>query len=409
MSANLMHGLELPSSSPRTVAAFIGENENGILRSFSQALHDSIAPFGFTGEIINVNEEGWQSQLEKLIANGLLLAWGPAGIGAHLELGNVSFWDNFQVPFVSVLSDSPSQLPRNHLVKSRFVGNAYMIADWLEMQQRWVHAPQLGTVLPQSIMENPRRDLVAWSDREYRMVFVKTGQAPELHRQSWANWPARFRAIIEDCVAEALRQGVGDISKPFLASADHHGLMLDGRVDVLFGLLYAADIYIRDIRSMAMVKALIDLPVDIIGRGWDHLKTGSQKARFHAAINADTLPLLFANTQFLLNTMPNFSSGTHERVLYGFAARSCVITNENAEMRRRFGSLPSFFAVSTEAEELADQLAALHATSERYDDKTQPALDLVEQEFSPVGFMRALIEFSLEIRAAAAFSPFLPS
>ena len=404
-----MHDLEIPLSAPRTLAAFVGENENGILRSFSQALHDCIAPFGFVGQVINLLEDGWQLQLEKLLGDGLLLAWGAAGIGAHLNNANVSFWDGVQVPFISVLSDSPSQIPRNHFVRSRFVGNGYMIADWLEMQRRWVRSPQLATVLPQSIMQNPRRDLVAWSDREYRMVFVKTGHAPELHRQSWAEWPPRFRAVVEDCVAEALRHGVGDISQSFMASADHHGLMLEGRVDVLFRLLYAADIYIRDLRSTTMVKALLDLPVDIVGRGWDHLKTGSQRARFHSPVDADTLPLLFANTQFLLNTMPNFSHGTHERVLYGFAARSCVVTNDNAEMRRRFGDLPSFFSVSTEAEALSDQLAALHATSERYDERTQPALDLMEQEFSPVGFMRALIEFGLEIRAASSFSPFLPS
>uniref|UniRef100_UPI0018C873CB hypothetical protein n=1 Tax=Streptobacillus moniliformis TaxID=34105 RepID=UPI0018C873CB len=71
----------------------------------------------------------------------------------------------------------------------------------------------------------------------------------------------------------------------------------------------------------AMVRALLDLPVDIVGRGWDHLAAPGCRARFHDAIDADRLPGLYANTQYLLNTMPNFSSGTHERVLNGFAAR----------------------------------------------------------------------------------------
>ena len=337
-----------------------------------------------------------------------MLAFGQAGVGGRLLNADGVLWDALRVPFISVLADSPSQLPTNHQIAAIYVANGYVYKDWLDVWRRFVRSPQIAGLLPQPALRNSQRDATPWSERRHRMVLVKTGRAPEEHRRSWSGWPRRFRAIVEDCAAAALAAGVGDITDVFLAAADHHGLALEGRPEVLFFLMNAADLYLRDLRSTAMVQALLDLPVDVIGRGWDHLKSGSHRARFHPPLDAETLPLLFAETQFLLNTLPNFSYGTHERVLYGFAGRCCVVTNENADMRQRFRDLPTYFAIDTESPELADRLAAIYHGEERFDDRTQPALDLVETQFSAEAFMRALIELSLEVRAAAALPPLKP-
>ncbi|MBV8911943.1 MAG: hypothetical protein JOZ05_02750, partial [Acetobacteraceae bacterium] len=343
MPSDSLAGLDLPASLPRRLVAIIGENENGALRALSQSYLDVATPYGFTGEIIDLREDNWSDRLREQLQQGLLLAWGQAGVGARITHGDRLIWDTARVPFISVMADSPCQKPMNHRVEGLFVANGYLVPDWLNMQRRFVRSPQLSSLLPHGMTGNPRRDAIPWSQRQYRMVLVKTGHSPEQHRREWASWPSRFRAVVEDTAAAALRAGVGDITDLFLAAAEHHGLVLDGRTDVLFGLLYAADLYIRDFRSTALVKALLDLPVDIIGRGWDHVKEGPHRARFHPPLGADTIPLLYANSQFVLNTMPNFSHGTHDRVLYGFAARSCVVTNENADMRERFGALPTYF------------------------------------------------------------------
>ena len=153
-------------------------------------------------------------------------------------------------------------------------------------------------------------------------------------------------------------------------------------------------------------RPLLDLPVDIIGRGWAHLAVRECQARFHMPVDAATLPELYADTQFLLNTMPNFSSGVHERVPNGFAAKACVISNENADMRTRFGPLPSYFGVDTAAPELADQMAAIFHDKQPYDDLLDPAFDLVNTEYTAEGYMRGLIDLALEVRASAAFASF---
>ncbi len=403
-----LDSLRLPPTVPRHILACVGQNENGILRTHSNDLLDLVRPYGFTGQVIDLAHASWADDLRQALDGGVLFGWGAAGIGARLRPGGQSLWDAAQVPFISLLSDSPCWMPANHHVPSRYVANGYVFRDWLDMQRRLIRSRQISALLPIGIIANPLRDAIAWSRRPHRMVLVKTGHAPSLHRSRWLSLPPRFRAVLEDTSAAVLKQGVCDITDTYLQCLDHHDLYLEQRPDVLFGLMREVDVYVRDCRSTALVHALLDLPVDIIGRGWDHAARLGGKARFHPAVDAATLPTLYSQTQFLLNTMPNFANGTHERVLHGFATKCCVVSNENAAMRAHFSALPSYFGIDTESGELADQLAALYHSTAEYDEQLQPALDLVTAEYDAATMMRGMIDLALEVRHAAQYAAFDP-
>lgn len=388
--------------SPRVIVAFVGENENGILRSVSRKFLDLMTPAGFEGHVVDLHAPGWEAELKRLLRRGILFGWGFAGVGARLRLDQCAVWDTFGIPFVSVLADSPCYMPANHRIESTYIANGYLYRSWFDIQRRMIRAPQISAMLPPAVPSNAARDVRRWSSREHRMLFVKTGRAPDTHRLQWMGLPQRFRAVVEDTAAAVLRHEVGDITGTYLQCLDNHDLFLEERPEILFSLMSMIDSYVRDFRSTAMVQALLDLPVDIVGRGWDHLKSSGCRARFHDAVDADRLPGLYANTQFLLNTMPNFSTATHERVLDGFAAKCCVVTNENAEMRIRFGGLPSYFGVDTGARDLPDRLASIHDDDRSFDELLQPALDLVHSEFSGEGFVCALINLANEIAMGAS-------
>ncbi len=404
--ATALDGLDLPAGAPRTVVAIIGENENGILRSTSEAFMDLLPPHGLTGRVVDLGNPNWLDELSALLDRGVLFAWGCAGIGARIPHGDGLLWDAVQVPFVSVLADSPCIRPANHNVPSRWVANGYVYRDWWEVQRRLIRSPQLSAVLPLGTVANPHRAAAPWSSRTHRMLFVKTGRDPAAHRAEWTALPRRFRAVVEDAAAASLAAGVGDVTGTVLDALADRAVCLDGRPDLLFGLVRAVDTYVRDHRSTALVRAVLNLPVDVVGRGWDHVAPSGCRARFHPAVDAAALPALYADTQFLLNTMPNFSTGTHERVLSGFAAGCVVVTNENAEMRARFTALPTYVAIDTEAAGLAEHLHQLFHTTERYDERWQPALALQQDSYGGEAFMRGLIDLAGEVAATPAFEPF---
>ncbi len=399
-----LDGLALPADAPRTVLALVGENENGILRSVSQDFMELLRPHGLEPHVVSLSGADWLPDLMRRLERGVLFAWGPAGVGARLAHPDGPLWDVIRTPFISVLADSPAWMPPNHHVPSRYVANGYMYRDWLDMQRSLIRSPQLAGLLPHGVAANPARDAVRWSRRQHRMVFVKTGCDPARHRATWAHLPPRFRTVVEETSAAALQRGVGDISGLLLDCLAQHDLFVETRPDILFGLMSAVDVYVRDVRSTALVRAVLDLPVDIIGRGWEHLAGDTTHARFHSPVDAATLPGLYADTQFLLNTMPNFSSGTHERVLSGFAAKCCVVTNENPDMAARFRRLPSYVGIDTAARHLPDQMATLLADTRLDDDAVTAAADMVAVEHGADAFMRGLVDLALEVRSAAAFS-----
>ena len=395
-------------SAPRTIVAFVGENENGILRHLSRGLMALLEPHGYQGHILDLADSSWMAQLHRHVEQGIAMAWGHAGIGAELQLDGKCFWDLVRVPFVSVLADSPCWRPRNHNIKSDYVVNAYLYSEWLRIQRRFIRAPQLSARVQGGLIPNIARDAIPWRDRPRRMVFVKTGGDPEARRATWQTFPRRWRAILEDAAAVAIAAPTGDITDVLVAAFEAHDIGPEQRPQLLFGLMFELDLYVRDTRSTRLVTALLDLPVDIYGRGWDHVSHRSTRARFRPAFSADALPRIYAETQFFLNTTPNFASDVHERVAYGLDARCCVVSDENAFMANTLNDLPTFFGIDPRAPDLAARLHDIFDDETDYTDATQPALDLSAQLFDGERYMLSLLDLAHEVRQLENFAGFRP-
>ncbi len=388
------------------VVAFVGENENGILRHLSNGLMGLIKPLGYDGHIIELGDPEWPSQLDLLVKQGITMAWGHAGVGARLEVDRKNFWELVKVPFVSVLADPPCWQPRNHAINSRYVANAYLYREWLSVQQRFIRSSQLSALVQGGLVPNPLSESMPWRSRPRRMVLIKTGGDPATRRETWAGTPRRMRAVLEDAAAVSLSRGTADVTDVVLDAMAANQVSYEARTDILFGLMAEVDRYVRDKRSTALVTALLDIPADIYGRGWDHVSHRTTRARFHPAFDASELPTLYAETQFMLNTTPNFSSGVHERVAYGLDARCCVISDENDFMREKFADIPTYFPIDPADPCLSGHLATLYNDPTDYTRLAEPASKFAAQAFDGVHYMKSLLELADEIRTGEQFADF---
>ena len=387
-------------SSHTAIVAFVGQNENGILRHLSRGLMALLEPHGYEGHLIDLADASWPAELDRLVKQGIAMAWGHAGVGAKLEVNGKNFWDLVKVPFVSVLADSPCWRPCNHNVPSDYVVNAYLYAEWLRIQRQFIRAPQLSTLVQGGLIPNRARDALPWRDRPRRMVFVKTGGDAEARRAGWQTLPRRWRNILEAAAGVAVSRPTGDITDVAIAAFEAHDVAPEQRPELLFALMFELDLYVRDTRSTQLVEALLDLPVDIYGRGWDHIKHRATRARFHSAFNADALPRMYAETQFFLNTTPNFASNVHERVAYGLDSKCCVVSDENAFMTDKLADIPTFFGVDPRDPDLATRLHDIYQDPTDYGAAMQPGLDLVAREFDGERYMLSLLELAHEARSA---------
>lgn len=236
----------------KTIVSFVGENENGILRQLSHDLMQTLKPYGFVGHVIDLTQSDWIQQFDILLHKGVYMAWGHAGIGARLEVNGKSLWDAIKVPFISLLADPPCAILQNHKIQSRYVANAYVFSEWLSFQKRFIGSNQLSTLLKSvGTVPNPYRDKTVWRDRSRRMVLVKTGENPEKRRERWKNLPPRWRSILEDAAAAALKHRTGDITDKIVAACDAYNFQTDCRREFFFYLFQECDLYVR---AVALIR-----------------------------------------------------------------------------------------------------------------------------------------------------------
>ena len=394
----------MPSS--KIIVGFVGQNENGILRHLTEGLMSLLKPHGYSGHVLELGNPNWGNQFDELLKQGIAMAWGHAGIGAKLELQGQCIWDLIKVPFISVLADPPCWRPCNHSISSSYVANAYLYPEWLDVQRRFIQASQLSTLVHGGLVPNPARNRIPWSARPRRMVFIKTGGDPEARRAGWQALPGRWRAIIEDAASAAISRRTGDITDLVVDAAEAHHMVPEQRTDLLFGLMTEVDLFVRETRSTAVARALVDLPVDIYGRGWEHVSHLATQARFHNAFDARSLPDVYAETQFMLNTTPNFSSGVHERVAYGLEARCCVVSDENKFMEAELSGIPTFFPINPRDARLSERLKHIFYDTTDYTPLTQPGLELVTRLFDGERYMLSLLDLAQELRMGEQFTEY---
>jgi hypothetical protein len=382
----------------KNIVAFVGQNENDALAVACHDVMKLMEPFGYTGHVLNLFDPQWQSRFSALANEGIAFAWGNAGVGARLAINGKNVWDTLRLPFISVLADQPALMPSNHRVPARFVVNGYVFREYLELQSRMIGSPQVSTFVPYGLVPNPHSERTPWSKRTRRMVFLKSGGDPAELRAKWDGWPTRLRAIIADICGEALARPTGDINELAIDCFRAHDLEFGDRHDLYFAVVQQADQYIRQTRATLMVEALCRVPADIIGARWDHVDRSRARARFHPAINAAGIAELFADTQFVVNTTPNFGSSAHERIPNGFAARACVVSDDNDYTRQSFADLPTYFGFDWTDADWAEKLVARFEDPEDYSDMMQPAFDRGAREFDGLKFMRALLDLAEMLR-----------
>lgn len=385
------------------VVAIVGENANGILECQSERFLRLMAGMDLDGRLLNVFDPEFGTKLHAALSGGVLFAWGYAGVGARLALGGRNIWDEAKIPFISVLADAPYIKPGNHHVDSPWVVNGYIYREWLELQEAYFRSPQVSTLLPMGVLPNPGRQTVPWAKRPRRMLFVKTGADPAAQRAAWEDWPARLRPVLHECADALAYRSPGPIAPVLRSCLEAHSLVLDGARPMLFGLLHELDTYIRALRATTMARALMQLPAEIVGDGWDHIKDEPGRARFRRSIPATALDAVYANTQILVNVTPNFASGAHERVLRGFAAGCCIVSDNNDFARTHLERSPVYGGVEWQQPDLADRLAAAFESLDADEDALDDAAAYIEQQYDPAVFITRMKELAQLARMKPVF------
>ena len=177
--------------------------------------------------------------------------------------------------------------------------------------------------------------LIPYNEREYNTVIVGSYQ-PLDHIETVIN---PLKKDYDPLLSEIIVDALNDLSSD-LTTIVHNKIYqtindFDERIFREFMyLIRAVDALRRNYKRTSLIKGLIqnNLSVDIWGAGWEHLDIISQNKnliRLHGTINYNEVKYVLRNSKILLNDLPFYYNGSHERVFMGMQCGTIVATEKS--------------------------------------------------------------------------------
>ncbi len=288
---------------------------------------------------LDISTPGWEARLKTILGArkiGFVLA--TSGIGAKLQIDGQNLWAKLNLPVFNLLLDHPVYWAANHTTQPGTAVLGYMFRDHALYQASDVRSGNMVTSIDYGVPDLPLRSL-SESGRP-RVIFAKTGNAPEALAKSWRATP-KLERLLHD-VLDALafeRNGFANVAAfpPLITQvAAAHRFELQPFDPLSRFLIAQIDDYIRRQKSTAIAKALLGFDVDVFGAAWEHIDIAGAKAKFHGPISYGDLESRFPSATASLTMNPNIALSAHDRFFTAIGAGIMPLSDRNGYIAERF-------------------------------------------------------------------------
>ena len=176
-----------------------------------------------------------------------------------------------------------------------------------------------------------------------RLIFAKTGNAPEDLAATWREAP-RLERIIYDTLDELQFEKTGAVYAAGFPAiiqrvASAHRIELQAFSLLSRFLIVQIDDYTRRLKSTAIAKAILPFEVDVFGTAWEHIDTTGAKARFHGPVDYARVEAEFCAATASLTMNPNIALSAHDRFFTALGAGIMPVTDRNPYIAETFPEL----------------------------------------------------------------------
>lgn len=256
----------------------------------------------------------------------------PVGEGKHL-------WDFLEVPNISFLVD-PS------FYSTTLTNSNYSILTCVDRSDcKAVQSSGFKNVIfwPHAV----EREL-AFNEKEkraYDVVFLGSCYDYESLRVAWQQRnPASLNKVLDDAIDIVFSNEQASLAEALVEAWNIS--KLDPRGVDFATLYYYLDNYTRGKDRVELIRSIKDARVDVFGDlatdnavgilNWKHYLASQPNVTVHPpTLFGEGLNIL-KKAKIVLNSMPFFRDGSHERIFTGFACGCLPITSESKYLREQF-------------------------------------------------------------------------
>lgn len=325
--------------------------------------------------------------------------------------GKMPVWDALNVPYISIYGDSPAYFFDRHVFSNPGYVGLYGFPEHLELRRRLPHIHGLlGALKPMAIdIANP--DEINFKEKvDGPVIFLKNGNDPKKLKGLWlSSIPQKISSILMDLAAE-LEARINDktttqIDNLVLDYFHDRDLDIAALTKLRLFLIAQLDDYLRRVKSVLVVEALLDLPVLLHGYGWDHIDFAGARLQHVPGGHFNSSRDLIRQSLATIDMSPNTGLAPHDRPLRAIGSHTLCVTNEQEFFARELPHSEDYF-YRFDKDSIQSRITDVLTHRQRSVDIGRDVARVFLQKFPPEDFARHM----LEVAAYARFNqlPALP-
>jgi len=307
---------------------------------------DYLTEDGLDVTLLSFDQADWPARLGGLLAEGgWKFALAMSGIGADTvtEDGRL-LWDAAEVPLFNWNCDHPCYYPSRHVLTSKYVVHGYVFGDHARYTQ--THFNPNGVAFA-AHLGMPDRDRFGNAPlkpraRNGRILFSKTGRDTAPIEAAWRGMLPVVQTLLFSAAEALYPANTRDFLPTLQQIAEPLGIFLNGNSAFTLDMIQHLDAYIRFKRANALMARLLDHPIDVFGRGWDHIRGAARGARFLGPAGYDYTLEQLPHYLGCLSTNPLVEDSVHDRVFSALAAGVVPVSDDNRFARTHLPKLSPY-------------------------------------------------------------------
>lgn len=190
-------------------------------------------------------------------------------------------------------------------------------------------------------------EVIPFADKKYDVVFLGTYQKPEVCLEGMKEYDADMQALFWQIV-DNVRNGKENTLEDSVQSVFEEYGLLEGQESIaaIMPKLCFLDMYLRYKRRDLLIRAALDsgTEIHVFGKGWDAFEGyEGNNLIIHDGVSYEDSLKIMADAKIVLNNMPLFADGSHERVFSVLASGSICLTDSNPYLCENFTDKADLF------------------------------------------------------------------
>lgn len=320
------------------IVCFYGESEGNALAEGTKAVMAPFTSIALRVIFVDLNRSGWWEELSEVLSAPIWFAASAFGVGQDITVSRngklANLWESSGIPFVRFFGDIPAYFPDRHVAQFHNSINAYWDIAHANFYRRWFRNPALSVVCSPVVIDKMPLEQVNVANKVHgKLIFPKNGNSPLKLVDYWcmALPPAlskALQAVAEEAIGRDWINREPCLDDRLVKYFQGIGMDIAAEPAVLCFLVAQLDDYLRRIKSTMIGEALLDLPVIIRGRFWEHVDFRGKRATYDPNSDvASTLPLI-DQAPAVIDMSPNTLRSPHNRIWQAVGRGTAFLSNQ---------------------------------------------------------------------------------